>query len=136
MNDDERLRRLDEILDRIQSMSSDHVILVEGKNDRRSLLDLNLSLDTIEVQRDGGPLRAAEMVYESGKKAIILTDWDDRGDRLAKDLSEQLSALCISYDMNIRKDLRDICIKDIKDVESLHSLYVRLERNVLRHIVT
>ena len=131
MNDDERLRRLDEILDRIQSMSSDHVILVEGKNDRRSLLDLNLSLDTIEVQRDGGPLRAAEMVYESGKKAIILTDWDDRGDRLAKDLSEQLSALCISYDMNIRKDLRDCCIKDIKDVESLHSLYVRLERNVL-----
>ena len=131
MNDDERLGRLDEILDRIQSMSSDHVILVEGKNDRRSLLDLNLSLDTIEVQRDGGPLRAAEMVYESGKKAIILTDWDDRGDRLAKDLSEQLSALCISYDMNIRKDLRDICIKDIKDVESLHSLYVRLERNVL-----
>ncbi|WP_400152834.1 Toprim subdomain protein [Candidatus Methanarcanum hacksteinii] len=131
MNDDERLRRLDEILDRIQSMSSDHVILVEGKNDRRSLLDLNPSLDTIEVQRDGGPLRAAEMVYESGKKAIILTDWDDRGDRLAKDLSEQLSALCISYDMNIRKDLRDICIKDIKDVESLHSLYVRLERNVL-----
>lgn len=131
LNDDERLRRLDEILDRMQSMSSDHVILVEGKNDRRSLLDLNLSLDTIEVQRDGGPLRAAEMVYESGKKAIILTDWDDRGDRLAKDLSEQLSALCISYDMNIRKDLRDICIKDIKDVESLHSLYVRLERNVL-----
>lgn len=131
MNDDERLRRLDEILDRIQSMSSDHVILVEGKNDRRSLLDLNLSLDTIEVQRDGGPLRTAEMVYESGKKAIILTDWDDRGDRLAKDLSEQLSALCISYDTNIRKDLRDICIKDIKDVESLHSLYVRLERNVL-----
>lgn len=131
MNDDERLRRLDEILDRIQSMSSDHVILVEGKNDRRSLLDLNLSLDTIEVQRDGGPLRAAEMVYESGKKAIILTDWDDRGDRLAKDLSEQLSALCISYDTNIRKDIRDICIKDIKDVESLHSLYVRLERNVL-----
>ncbi|MDD7478392.1 MAG: Toprim subdomain protein [Methanomassiliicoccales archaeon] len=131
MNDDERLRRLDEILDRIQSMSSDHVILVEGKNDRRSLLDLNLSLDTIEVQRDGGPLRAAEMVYESGKKAIILTDWDDRGDRLAKDLSEQLSALCIPYDMNIRKDLRDICIKDIKDVESLHSLYVRLERNVI-----
>ena len=131
LNDDERLGRLDEILDRIQSMSSDHVILVEGKNDRRSLLDLNLSLDTIEVQRDGGPLRAAEMVYESGKKAIILTDWDDRGDRLAKDLSEQLSALCISYDMNIRKDLRDICIKDIKDVESLYSLYVRLERNVL-----
>ena len=131
LNDDERLRSLDEILDRIQSMSSDHVILVEGKNDRRSLLDLNLSLDTIEVQRDGGPLRAAEMVYESGKKAIILTDWDDRGDRLAKDLSEQLSALCISYDTNIRKDLRDICIKDIKDVESLHSLYVRLERNVI-----
>ena len=127
MNDDERLEWLDRILDEIQSMSSTHVVLVEGKNDRKALLGLGLSVDTIEVQRDGGPLRAAEMVYESKKGAIILTDWDDRGDRLAKDLSEQLSSLCVPYDLNIRKELRDVCIKDIKDVESLHSLYTRLE---------
>lgn len=129
LNDEERLERLDAILDRIQSMSSDHVVLVEGKNDRRALSELGLSVDTIEIQKDGGPLRAAEMVYEAGKKAIILTDWDDRGDRWAKDLSEQLSALCVSYDTGIRRDLRDVCIRDIKDVESLHSLYVRLGRD-------
>lgn len=127
MNDEERLERLDEILDRIQSMASDHVVLVEGKNDRRALSELGLSLETIEIQKDGGPLRAAEMVYERGKRAIILTDWDDRGDRWAKDLSEQLSALCVPYDLAIRRDLRDVCVKDIKDVESLHSLYGRLE---------
>ncbi len=127
MNDEERLERLDEILDRIQSMASDHVVLVEGKNDRKALSELGLSLETIEIQKDGGPLRAAEMVYERGKRAIILTDWDDRGDRWAKDLSEQLSALCVPYDLTIRRDLRDVCIKDIKDVESLHSLYGRLE---------
>lgn len=127
MNDDERLERLDGILDEIQSMSSDHIVLVEGKNDRKALIELGLSIDTIEIQKDGGPLRAAEMVYGSKKKAIILTDWDDRGDRWAKDLSEQLSALCVPYDLNIRRELRDVCIKDIKDVESLHSLYARLE---------
>jgi len=108
-------------------MASDHVVLVEGKNDRRALSELGLSLETIEIQKDGGPLRAAEMVYERGKRAIILTDWDDRGDRWAKDLSEQLSALCVPYDLTIRRDLRDVCVKDIKDVESLHSLYGRLE---------
>ncbi len=128
MNDSQRLEIIDEIIDRIQSVSSEYIVLVEGKNDFKALKSLGLNIDTIEVQRDGGPLKAAESVYGMGKKAVILTDWDDKGDILAKELSLQLSALCVPYDLSIRKDLGDVCIKDIKDIESLYSLYIRLDR--------
>ena len=128
MNDAERFEALEEILDTLQGMSDTHIALVEGNKDRRALDNLGLyDLHTIEVQREGGPLRAAERLSESGKQAIILTDWDDRGNRIEQDLRAQLDALCVKYDTDIRSRLRDICIKDIKDVESLDSLYERLK---------
>ena len=127
MNDSERLEGLEAILDELQDMSGTHIALIEGNKDRRALDNLGLhDLRTIEVQREGGPLRAAEMVSETGMDAIILTDWDDRGNRIDTDLRKQLDALCVRYDTSIRSRLRDICIKDIKDVESLDSLYRRL----------
>ena len=129
LNDEERFEALEKILDEIQEMSDTHVLLVEGKKDVRAIHNLDLDMDIICVQRDGGPLRSAEMLSGVGKQGIILTDWDDRGNRLADDLAHHLSALCVKYDLDIRDRLRDICIKDIKDVESLDSLYRRLQNS-------
>ena len=126
MNDQERFEEIEDILSELDS--SDSVILIEGNKDRRALDNLGLNdAVTIEVQREGGPLRTAERLCQMKKDAIILTDWDDRGDRLASQLSEQMDALCVRYDTKIRSRLRDVCIKDIKDVESLDSLYGRLK---------
>ena len=128
MNDAERLEALEEILSDLEEMSDTHIALIEGNKDRRSLDNLGLcDLKSIEVQREGGPLKAAETLFEMKMPAIILTDWDDRGNRIEKELKEQLDALCIVYDTEIRSRLRDICIKDIKDIESLDSLYSRLK---------
>ena len=128
MNDAERLEELEKILDELDELSDTHIALIEGNKDRRALDSLGLlNLRSIEVQREGGPLKAAEKVSEMKMKAIILTDWDDRGNRIERDLREQLDALCIEYDTDIRARLRDVCIKDIKDVESLDSLYKRLK---------
>ena len=127
MNDAERLEALEEILGELEELSETHIALIEGNKDRRSLDNLGLcNLRSIEVQREGGPLKAAERLFEMKMPAIILTDWDDRGNRIEKELREQLDSLCIEYDTEIRSRLRDICIKDIKDVESLDSLYGRL----------
>ena len=111
MNDAERFEALEEILDTLQGLSDTHIALVEGNKDRRALDNLGLcDLRSIEVQREGGPLRAAKSVSETGLRAIILTDWDDRGNRIERELRIQLDALCISYDTDIRSRLRDICI--------------------------
>ena len=132
MNDADRLEALEGILDELGDMCDTHIALIEGNKDRRALDNLGLhDLRTIEVQREGGPLRAAESVSKTGKQAIILTDWDDRGNRIEHDLRLQLDALCILYNTDIRDRLRDVCIKDIKDVESLDSLYKRLKTIVL-----
>ena len=132
MNDAERFEALEGILDELCDMCETHIALIEGNKDRRALDNLGLQdLRTIEVQREGGPLRAAESLSQTGKQAIILTDWDDRGNRIESDLKIQLDALCIPYDTDIKRRLRDICIKDIKDVESLDSLHNRLRTNVL-----
>ena len=129
MNDAERFEALEEILDILQEMSATHIALIEGNKDRRALDNLGLcDLQTIEVQREGGPLRAAERLSEMKMPAIILTDWDDRGNRIEQELKIQLDALCVKYDTEIRLRLRDLCIKDIKDVESLDSFYERLKK--------
>ena len=129
MNDAERFEALEEILDLLQEMSETYIALIEGNKDRRALDNLGLcNLRTIEVQREGGPLRAAERLSEMRMPAIILTDWDDRGNRIEQELRIQLDALCVKYDTDIRLRLRDLCIKDIKDVESLDSFYERLKK--------
>jgi 5S rRNA maturation endonuclease (ribonuclease M5) len=78
------------------------------------------------VQREGGPLRAAETLFDNHEKAVILTDWDNKGESIAADLEHHLSLLGIEYDTSIRRRLGDLCRKDIKDIESLDSLYARL----------
>ena len=128
MNDAERLEALEGILEELEELSETHIALIEGNKDRRSLDNLGLSsLRSMEVQREGGPLKTAERLFEMKMPVVILTDWDDRGNRIEKELREQLDALCLEYDTDIRSRLRDICIKDIKDVESLDSLYRRLK---------
>lgn len=129
LNDSERFEMLNEILDSLQERAEGRIILVEGKKDVTSLHNLNIRADVLCIQRDGGPLRAAEILSEMGKEGIILTDWDSRGDRLAADLEHHLTYMCVAFDKDIRERLRDVCIKDIKDIESLDSLYKRLENS-------
>lgn len=126
MNDRERYDEMESIFEDLSEMCSTYTILIEGNRDRNALSLLNTEYDSIEVQREGGPLKAAERVYRGRKKAVILTDWDDRGNRIAEDLSIQLSALCIPYDTSIRSRLIGVCKADIKDVESIPALYRRL----------
>ena len=126
MNDRERLEMIDVLLDELSEKAEDSVILIEGLKDRAALGRLLGEFRCIMVQREGGPLRAAESLYESGDSAIILTDWDSKGEAIAADLEHHLTALGVTYDNSIRRRLGDLCRKDIKDIESLDSLYARL----------
>ena len=91
--DDERLGAILETLDRLSDLKGTHVVLVEGLKDVSALESVGVSADFFCVQSGGGPVRAAEHVWNLGMKAVIMTDWDRRGGNLAATLRENLSSL-------------------------------------------
>ncbi len=125
-SDSDRYEIIVEVLAELEEMSWDRVILVEGRRDVTALEHLGIFGDVFTVQASGGPIKAAEYVYKKKKKAVILTDWDRKGDIIASDLEIQLSALDIQYDIDIRDRLAGLCRIDIKDVQSLDELVNRL----------
>ena len=127
MNEEERLEKLQDVLDRLSELSADHVILVEGKKDVSALANLGINGVIYCVQSGGGPVKAAEYVWKSGKEAIILTDWDGRGGNLAHKLRENLHSLGVGYDDSIRSDLAFLTRMYSKDVESLDSVFELLQ---------
>ncbi len=129
MNDEERLEGIEDVLQRLSEMLDDHVVLVEGNKDVAALKNLGIEGDIFCVQVSGGPVRAAEYVWRSGKKGLILTDWDRRGGNLANTLRENLTSLGVGYDDSIRSDLAFLTRMYSKDVESLDSVVSLLERS-------
>ena len=125
MNDEVRLERIREVLDRLAVLSEDHVILVEGVNDVAALKAVGIDGDFFTIQCSGGPMRAVEYVEAHGGKAVVLTDWDRRGGTIAS----QIRSMCGSghdIDFDVRADLGKLCRTYIKDIESLAVLVERL----------
>ena len=126
MNAEHRLEAIEDILEQLDLLPDTTIILVEGINDKKALTALGIRKQMVAVQSEGGPLRAAEHVYERKADAVILTDWDNKGDIIAEELRRNLSSLSVRYDLTTRGRLGELCVKDIKDVESLPVLHSRL----------
>ena len=126
MNPERRLELIEEVLNEIDLMPDGMIIMVEGMNDKKALTSLGIRKGMIAVQSEGGPLRAAEEVHRRNASAIILTDWDSKGGTIAEELKRNLSSLSVRYDTTARDRLERLCVKDIKDVESLPALCRRL----------
>lgn len=127
MDDAERLEGVLAALERLSELAEDHIILVEGLKDVDALRKVGVDGDFYCVQSSGGPLKAAEHVWRSGRPAVIMTDWDRRGGSLAEALRENLSSLGAGYDDTVRRDLAVLCRPYSKDVESLDSVVALLE---------
>ena len=121
MNDEERLERIESVLERLDELSRDHVIVIEGVKDRRALNAVGIFGDMFLTQCSGGPVAAAEYVETHGGRAVVLTDWDRKGDLLAERIAELLPG-GPSTDLSVRGELANLCSPYIKDVESLDTL--------------
>ncbi|MDR2866265.1 MAG: hypothetical protein LBV13_02545 [Methanomassiliicoccaceae archaeon] len=126
MNNAERLERLNGIIDELSEMCEDRVLLVEGSKDRMAMTLLGINAEMGIVQAEGGPLRIAEKLSGGKKSAVIMTDWDPKGEQIAKELERSLSSLCVKYDTSVRSKLRSVCGGEVRDIESLPSFYCRL----------
>ena len=117
---------LDRVLEDLIDRNQHAPVIVEGEYDRRSLRALGVRGDIRVLNRGNSILRLCESIAEDHREAIILTDWDVRGGRIARKLREGLVANGLRYDDEIRARLTLLCRRDIRDVESLHGFVERV----------
>ena len=126
-------RRLSRIVEELSSCVEQGMpILIEGKKDEEALNKLGINGNIIKVSGSGLKLfEVAEIAAKTSSKVIILTDFDRKGDILAKKLSEDIQSLGSHPDLNIRRNIIQITRKYIKDIESLpkHMKQLELEIN-------
>src|SRR5207247_10104857 len=101
-------------------------ILVEGGDDRRAFVALGLTGDIRLINEGSTIFGLCESIAGGHREAIILTDWDVRGGRLARQLRDGLAANGVRFDERLGARLTRLCRKDITDVESLHTFVARV----------
>lgn len=103
-------------------------ILIEGKKDEQALKNLGINGNFIKVSGSGLKLfEIAEIAAKSSSKVIILTDFDKKGNELAKRLAEDIQSLGSYPNLVIRRKIMGITRKFIKDIESLPRHMKQLE---------
>jgi 5S rRNA maturation endonuclease (ribonuclease M5) len=126
MEDCERLAEVEKILDEVADRANNGaVILVEGKRDRDSLRMLGIEGRIVQTSQEQLFVLAEKVATDHGD-VIVLSDWDERGDEVAKKTEIYMRSNGVAPDCELRKKLKDLVKKDIKDVESLNGYIERL----------
>lgn len=131
LEDMERLERLEELIQELRQQSDEGAaIIVEGKRDRNALRELDIT-GPIRLGTQKVLLEFCEEVAREYRKVIVLTDWDEKGDKLARLMAEFLNNAGASVDIDIRQRIKAMVKKRIKDIESLntHVFNLRAELN-------
>lgn len=94
--------------------------------------ELGVNGNFIKVSGSGLRLfEIAEIAAQSSSRVVILTDFDRKGNQLAKRLSEDIQSLGSHPDLRLRRTIMGITRRFIKDIESLprHMEQLELEEN-------
>jgi len=130
LDDLERLEKLEELILQLQNQSNEgNVIIVEGQRDRRALRKLGIT-GPIELGTKKSLLLFCEELARTYRNAIILTDWDRTGNRLAELMEQYLMAVSVKVNTDIREKIQNLVQKRIKDVESLHTHISNLKKEL------
>jgi len=130
MDWEELHRDLSKVLEDLADKNRLAPIIVEGEYDRRALRALGVEGDVRLINEGSTIFGLCESIAASHREAIILTDWDVRGGRLARQLRDGLAANGVRFDVELRARLTRLCRKDITDVESLHTAVERVSEHV------
>ncbi len=112
---------IDELIERSEEGA---VIVVEGKNDIRSLRRLGVRGEILTSSNHSN----AELVDMIGcREVIILTDWDKKGEALKDDLVVKFSSWGVIPNVEIRRRIFSIIGKEVTEVEDLADFIFKLE---------
>ncbi|WP_297457925.1 toprim domain-containing protein [Thermococcus sp.] len=118
----ENYKRFLELIDRLREFEG--ALIVEGMRDEVALRNLGVRAEIIRLSRL--PLSEVALIASSYKEVIILTDFDRKGEELAGKLLQYLEGYPSRVDSETRRELRKLVKKDIKGVEDLYGLYLKI----------
>lgn len=125
--DEERLRRMEDAIDRLREVAEAGTVVVEGARDLSALDWLGIGGHHVTVHR-GRPLAAVvEELTACPVPIVILVDWDRTGGRLVQKLTEGLQARVL-VDRDCRRRLAAACRS--KTLEELPGELTALRRAV------
>jgi len=123
------LEALEEVIAALlEASASGALVIVEGIRDRDALRKLGLSGPVMMASRRPC-LDLAEDAARNFQAIVILTDWDEKGDEMARNIEHHLLCTGVRVDLEIRSKLSKLVRKEIKDVESLN-IYVERVREL------
>jgi len=128
VDDLERAERIREVLEALDEVNRRFPIIVEGKRDAIALKKLGLAGEIVTLHRGKGLYDFCEEMAEKFSKVIILLDWDEKGESLYRSVSANLTGQWEEF-AAFRGILKILCQKDIKDIEGIPGLLLRLEGN-------
>jgi 5S rRNA maturation endonuclease (ribonuclease M5) len=111
------MKALKELIERAKDGA---IVLVEGRRDVEALKDLGVEGKILPVSS----VSRAKLVESVEGDVIILTDWDEKGEKLKREIFEVLLSNGVIADTSIRK--RIFSAVNVNEVEDLAKLYFRL----------
>ncbi|ASJ06695.1 toprim domain-containing protein [Thermococcus pacificus] len=118
----ENYKRFLELIDKLREFEG--ALIVEGMRDEVALRNLGVRAEIIRLSRL--PLTEVALIASSYKEVMILTDFDRKGEELARKLLQYLEGYPCRVDAETRRELKRIARKDIKGVEDLYGLYLKV----------
>lgn len=104
-----------------KAISSDIIVVVEGKKDRAALERLGLT--NIKELSKKPLFQIAEEISDSSQECIILTDLDKKGKELYGKLSSDLQKMGVHIDNRLRKFLfKNTKLRQIEGMANLEIL--------------
>ena len=123
--DADRADRLREVLQALYEVNKRVPDIVEGRRDTDALRKIGLVGDIIPLHSGKGVYEFCEDIAEKYPNAVLLMDWDDKGEKLFRALAEGLTGLWEEF-APLREIIKVLCQKDIKDIEGIPGLIERL----------
>jgi 5S rRNA maturation endonuclease (ribonuclease M5) len=125
-DEQERAERLRQVLEALYEVNKRFPVIVEGKRDSMALKKLGLAGEIIILHSGKGLYEFCEDIAGRFSKVVILLDWDNKGESLFRQVSGNLKGHWEEFSA-FRGILKILCQKDIKDIEGIPKLLMRLE---------
>ena len=125
--EEEHIDSLFEIFEEIIRKANDgYTIIVEGREDESVLRKLGITGTIIRYSERGLKRTLEDLETNENSKVIILTDFDEEGEKICKELEKRLQSIGISFDQGTREKLKRNLTLYSKTVEGIRPILCEL----------